>query len=197
MEEIEYSIQFHVILFVFVHLKSKSSFALFHIALCPCGSIHKLLFELITDSTVIVGQHISLICVCMYFTSLQFTMSYSGACSQQVWIGSQGLQRRTTTASGIQSSENSPGRYSMAASARGVGSYPSHRPGVTHMETPSTVSAFCYGSGARTIRNCERSDSRGRERRRSRDFRSGSRSVSVSGVTKVPQMLEPQTLLSG
>ena len=61
-------------------------------------------------------------------------MSYSGAYSQQVGIGSHGLQRRTTAASGTESLGNSPGHYSMAASARGVGSYPSHRPGVTHME---------------------------------------------------------------
>ena len=54
------------------------------------------------------------------------------------------------------------------------------------METPSTAAAIRYGSGALTIRSSEKSDSRGRERRRSRDSRSGSRSVLVSGVTEFP-----------
>ena len=100
-----------------------------------------MLFELITHSTIVVETYVSLVCACQ-FSSLQFTMSYSGAYSQQVGVGSHGLQRRTTAASGIQSLGNSPGHYSMAASARGVGSCPSHRPGVTHMETPSTATAI-------------------------------------------------------
>ena len=113
-------------------------------------------------------------------------MTYYGSYSRQVGIGSQGLQRRTTTAGGVQSLGNSPGHDSMAVSARGMGSYASHRPGVTHLATPSTASAIRYGSGARTIRSSERSYSRGRERQRSRDSRSGSRSVSVSGITEIP-----------
>ena len=54
------------------------------------------------------------------------------------------------------------------------------------METPSTAAAIRYGSGARTIRSSERSTSRGRERRRSRDSRSGSRYISVSSVAEFP-----------
>ena len=75
-------------------------------------------------------------------SNLQLTMSYSGAYTQQVGVGSHGVQRRTTAASGIQALGHLPGHSSMAASARGVGSYLSHRPGVTHLENPSTAAAI-------------------------------------------------------
>ena len=110
-------------------------------------------------------------------------MSHSG--SLQVEIGSHGLQRRTTIG-GVRALGNSPGHYGMAASARGMGSYASHRPGVTHMDTPSTASAIRCGSGARTIRSSERSDSRGRERGSSRASRAASHSASLSGITEIP-----------
>ena len=103
----------------------------------------------------------------------------------QIGIGSQELQRRTTTG-GVQALGNSPGHYSMAASARGVESYASHRTGLTHMDTPSTASAIRYGSGARIIRSSEEPDSRGRERRSSRDSRAASCSASISGITEIP-----------
>ena len=69
-------------------------------------------------------------------------MSYPGAYNHQVGIVSQGLQRRTTDASGIQSLGNSPGHCNMQATARGVGTYPSHRPGVAHLETPAAATAI-------------------------------------------------------
>ena len=103
----------------------------------------------------------------------------------QAQIGSQGLQRRITT-SGVQALGNSPGHYSLAASARGTGGFASHRPGAAHVDTPMTASAIRYGSGPRTIRSSERSDSRGRERSISRESRTSSRSASVPGITEIP-----------
>ena len=117
-------------------------------------------------------------------SNLLLTMSYSGAYNRQVGIGS---HSRTTGTSGIRSLGNSPGQYIMQASARATGSYPFHRPGVTHLETPATATAIRYGSGAQSSsRSSERSDSRGRERRRSRNSRLVSRSVSASGITECP-----------
>ena len=114
----------------------------FHIELCSCGSRNKLLFELITHSTGLSkNMYCANLFVCQSITSPQFTMSQSS--SFQVQIGSQGLQRRTTIG-GVQALGKLPGHYSMAASARGVGSYASHRPGVTRMDTPSTASAIRY-----------------------------------------------------
>ena len=106
-------------------------------------------------------------------------MSYSGAYSHQVGIG---CGRCSTGTGGIHSLGNSPGRHSMQASA-----HPSHRPGVTHMETPTTATAIRYGSGAPSFRGSERSDSRGLERQRSRNSRTGSRSASAQGITEIPQ----------
>jgi hypothetical protein len=135
VEEIEYSIQLHVHLFLFFTVNQNLLLLFFHIELCSCGSRHKLLFELITHPTVL-SKHIYCAHYFVPIASPQFTMSQF-----QVQIGNQGLQRRTTT-SGMQSLGNSPGHYSLAASARGTGGLASHRPGVTHVDTPMTASAI-------------------------------------------------------
>ena len=74
----------------------------------------------------------------------------------------------------------------MQASSRVTGSYPSHRPGVTHLEDPAIATPIRFGSGAPSFRGSERSDSRGRERRNSRNSRIGSRSASAQGITEIP-----------
>ena len=140
-------------LFVFCSCDKSIDCCNLSVSICVCVSTYmwlktKLLFDLITHSTAVVETYVSLIvlCVCQP-SSLQFTMSYSGAYSHQVGIG---YHRRTTGTSGIQSLGNSPGQYSMQASARETGSYLSHRPRLTHLENPATATAIRYGSRAQS-----------------------------------------------
>ena len=65
MEDIEYSIQLHVHMFLFVSLHQNILLLCFNIELCSCGSRHKLLFELIAHSTVLSNIFVALICLCV------------------------------------------------------------------------------------------------------------------------------------
>ena len=133
-------------MFTFVYVQVTIVFA---ICLSPCvclhtrGSIHKLLFYWITHSTVIVETYV-------LRSFLNMSINQKSTVHDVVfrfvfvagwhWVAGIATSHNNSWWGAVIGKFN--GHYSMAASARGVGSFASNRPGVTHLETPSTASAI-------------------------------------------------------
>ena len=115
--------------------------------MCPCvylhacGSRHSRLFERITNSKLLSETDWRSLCQSMSCNLSVSVMSYSGVYGA---ITNSGSRSTSLVGGGVQAMGQSPGHYSMQATARATGSPPTPRLRFTQMKTPNTATAIRY-----------------------------------------------------